>query len=242
MRKMEWSKWFLAKYLKEGGSFQCWKVPFIKLFSECSMASILYLYFHDPLLSKVTTVHIEKMEWSNWFLAKVGQEGGSFQWRKMSFIKLFSECSVAPKAKIYAKLFFITLFWVKICTVHNDKIEWSNWFLAKVVEEGGSFQRRKVPFIKLFSTEPSEPLGLGTLILPYLNQGGCRLCPLHYYLLLWILRPSYVLATNVPWLLKGVKSWLLPNVSGAKKIPSGEEQKIEDKMKPSLVTLSSVSQ
>ena len=52
------------------------------------------------------------------------------------------------------------------------------------------------------------------------------------------LRPCY----DVPWLLKGVKSWLLPNVSGAKKIPSGEEQKIEDKMKPSLVTLSSVTQ
>ena len=32
------------------------------------------------------------------------------------------------------------------------------------------------------------------------------------------------------------------NVSVAKKIPSGEEQKIEDKMKPSLVTLSSVGQ
>ena len=32
------------------------------------------------------------------------------------------------------------------------------------------------------------------------------------------------------------------NVSVATKIPSGEEQKIEDKMKPSLVTLSSVSQ
>ena len=62
------------------------------------------------------------------------------------------------------------------------------------------------------------------------------------YLLPQIFRPSYGLAPNVPWLLKGVKSWLLPNVSGAKKIPSGGEQKIEDKMKPLLVTLSSVSQ
>ena len=68
---------------------------------------------------------------------------------------------------------------------------------------GGSFQGRKVPFIKL--------LGLLLLLL-------------------------------LVWLLKGVKRWLLPNVSGAKKIPSGGEQKIEDKMKPLLVTLSSVSQ
>ena len=123
-------------------------------------------------------------------------------------------------------------------------------FWQKLSKKEEAFSGERCHSSSCSPTEPSETVGRwghGTLILgrsvyPISTWGEGQFMIANLYLLPQIFRPSYGLAPNVPWLLKGVKSWLLPNVSGAKKIPSGGEQKIEDKMKPLLVTLSSVSQ